>query len=41
VTGGVDTKWGAVRAQNGHPQPFKLNYVEIGNEDMFDKVGQL
>jgi alpha-N-arabinofuranosidase len=39
VTGGVDTKWGAVRAQNGHPQPFKLNYVEIGNEDMFDKSG--
>lgn len=39
VTGGVDTKWGAIRAQNGHPQPFKLNYVEIGNEDMFDKSG--
>ena len=39
VTGGSETKWGAVRAQNGHPQPFKLNYVEIGNEDMFDKSG--
>jgi alpha-N-arabinofuranosidase len=37
VTGGTDTKWGAVRAQNGHPAPFALNYVEIGNEDWFDK----
>jgi alpha-N-arabinofuranosidase len=37
VTGGTDTKWGASRAQNGHPEPFKLTYVEIGNEDWFDK----
>jgi alpha-L-arabinofuranosidase len=39
VTGSTDTKWGAIRAQNGHPQPFKLTYVEIGNEDWFDKSG--
>lgn len=38
VTGGSDTKWGAVRAENGHPQPFPLRYVEIGNEDFADKV---
>lgn len=37
VTGGTDTKWGAVRAQNGHPRPFPLTYVEIGNEDGFDR----
>jgi alpha-N-arabinofuranosidase len=37
VTGGLDTKWGKVRAENGHPEPFKLTYVEIGNEDNFDK----
>ena len=37
VTGGPDTKWGAVRVKNGHPAPFKLNYVEIGNEDWFDR----
>jgi len=36
VTGGLDTKWGKVRAENGHPKPFKLTYVEIGNEDNFD-----
>jgi alpha-N-arabinofuranosidase len=39
VTGTVDTKWGAIRAQNGHSEPFKLTYVEIGNEDNFDKSG--
>jgi len=38
VTGGPDTKWGAVRARNGHPAPFKLRYVEIGNEDNFDRA---
>lgn len=37
VTGGVNTKWGAVRAANGHPKPFPLQYVEIGNEDAFDR----
>ena len=33
VTGGTDTKWGAERAKDGHPAPFSLTYVEIGNED--------
>ncbi|WP_183580877.1 alpha-L-arabinofuranosidase C-terminal domain-containing protein [Mucilaginibacter sp. X5P1] len=39
VTGDVHTKWGAQRAKDGHPQPFKLTYIEIGNEDGFDKSG--
>lgn len=39
VTGPVTTKWGAQRAKDGHPEPFKLRYVEIGNEDWFDKSG--
>ena len=33
------TKWGARRAQDGHPKPFSLHYVEIGNEDFFDRSG--
>ena len=33
------TKWGALRALHGHPQPFPLRFVEIGNEDFFDKAG--
>ena len=39
VTGPVSSKWGALRAKAGHPQPFKLTYVEVGNEDWFDKSG--
>ncbi len=39
VTGSTNTKWGAVRAKNGHPEPFRLTYVEIGNEDFFDRSG--
>ncbi len=37
VTGGPNTKWGARRAKDGHPSPFKLRYVEVGNEDGFDQ----
>jgi alpha-L-arabinofuranosidase len=39
VTGAPTSKWGAMRAKAGHPAPFKLTYVEIGNEDFFDKSG--
>ena len=39
VTGDVTTKWGAERAKEGHLAPFPLTYVEIGNEDWFDKSG--
>jgi alpha-N-arabinofuranosidase len=31
--GDVSTTWGARRAKDGHPAPFKLTYVEIGNEE--------
>ncbi|KAK4109194.1 glycoside hydrolase family 51 protein [Canariomyces notabilis] len=27
------TKWGAVRAALGYPKPWRIRYVEIGNED--------
>ncbi|HWE87396.1 MAG TPA: alpha-L-arabinofuranosidase C-terminal domain-containing protein [Terracidiphilus sp.] len=39
VSGGADTKWGAERVKDGHAQPFALHYVEIGNEDWFDRSG--
>lgn len=32
------TKWGKIRAQNGHPKPFNLKYVGIGNEDLITDV---
>ena len=31
--GGTDTEWGARRAQMGHPAPFNLKYLGIGNEN--------
>jgi len=37
VTGDTKTYWGAKRAADGHPEPFKLHYIEIGNEDWFDR----
>ncbi|MDP9040128.1 MAG: alpha-L-arabinofuranosidase A [Acidobacteriota bacterium] len=37
VIGDASTTWGARRAKDGHPAPFPLRYVEIGNEDWFDK----
>ncbi|MCQ2159818.1 MAG: carbohydrate binding domain-containing protein [Bacteroidales bacterium] len=32
ANGSVDTKWGALRAEMGHPAPFNLKYLGIGNE---------
>ena len=39
ATGATTTKWGAVRAKLGHPTPFSVKYIEIGNEDWFDRSG--
>jgi alpha-L-arabinofuranosidase len=40
ITGdATTTKWGAQRAKDGHPAPFPLHYIEIGNEDWFDRSG--
>ena len=39
VSGPATTQWGAQRAKDGHPKPFPLHYVEIGNEDFFDRSG--
>jgi len=39
VTGDTTTKYGKERARDGHPAPFPLHYVEVGNEDGFDVSG--
>ncbi len=31
--GDVTSKWGKVRASLGHPEPFELKYIGIGNEN--------
>ena len=32
------TKWGKLRAEQGHPAPFNLKYIGIGNEDLISKT---
>jgi alpha-N-arabinofuranosidase len=39
ATGDTSTKWGGLRAKLGHPAPFPIKYVEIGNEDEYDRSG--
>jgi alpha-N-arabinofuranosidase len=39
VSGPADSEWGKRRAADGFPEPFPLHYVEIGNEDWFDRSG--
>lgn len=31
--GSKESKWGRLRASMGHPEPFKMTYLEIGNEN--------
>ena len=31
--GSKESKWGRLRASMGHPDPFKMTYLEIGNEN--------
>lgn len=38
ANGDVNTEWGAKRAEAGHPEPFNLKYIGIGNEDMITEV---
>ncbi|MCM4157300.1 alpha-L-arabinofuranosidase C-terminal domain-containing protein [Gramella sp. AN32] len=32
ANGSVDSEWGKIRAEMGHPEPFNLKYIGIGNE---------
>ena len=32
ANGGTDTKWGKLRAEMGHPAPFNMKFIGIGNE---------
>ena len=38
ANGDVKTKWGKLRAEAGHPKPFNLKYVGIGNEDLITDI---
>lgn len=34
ANGSADSEWGGVRAKLGHPEPFNLEYIGIGNEEV-------
>jgi signal transduction histidine kinase/DNA-binding response OmpR family regulator len=38
ANGDKSTTWGKLRAQAGHPEPFNLKYIGIGNEDLISEV---
>lgn len=38
ANGDAKSKWGKLRAEAGHPKPFNLKYVGIGNEDLISEV---
>ncbi|MCX5673706.1 MAG: carbohydrate binding domain-containing protein [Planctomycetota bacterium] len=33
ANGPADSRWGSLRAKAGHPAPFNMKYIEIGNEN--------
>lgn len=33
LLGDVKTEYGALRAKYGHQEPYKINFIEVGNED--------
>lgn len=38
ANGPADSQWGAVRAAAGHPEPFGLKYLGVGNEDAITPI---
>ena len=38
ANGPATSKWGKIRAQAGHPKPFNLKYIGIGNEDLITDI---
>jgi alpha-L-arabinofuranosidase len=38
ANGDATTKWGKKRAEAGHPKPFNLKYIGIGNEDLITDI---
>jgi len=36
--GSADSEWGRRRQADGHPQPFKIRYLELGNEEIVDEA---
>jgi alpha-N-arabinofuranosidase len=39
ANGGSDTKWGRLRAENGHPEPYRIKTWNVGNEEYRPPLG--
>jgi alpha-L-arabinofuranosidase len=38
TNGPVSSEWGSRRARDGHPEPYRLKYLELGNEEAVDEA---
>lgn len=38
ANGDINTIWGKKRAEAGHPEPFNLKYIGVGNEDLITDI---
>ncbi len=38
ANGPADSQWGKLRAEAGHPEPFNMKYLGIGNEDLISET---
>lgn len=36
IHGGPETNWGQKRIADGHPEPYQIEYIQIGNEESVD-----
>ena len=37
VNGPVTSRWGALRARHGHPEPYRLKYIQVDNERQLNR----
>jgi Alpha-L-arabinofuranosidase C-terminal domain/Domain of Unknown Function (DUF1080) len=38
LNGAPDSEWGKKRVDDGHPAPYRLKYIELGNEERVDEM---
>ncbi len=38
LNGAPDDEWGAKRVADGHPEPYRLKYIQLGNEERVDEA---
>jgi hypothetical protein len=38
LNGAPDSEWGAKRVADGHPEPYRLKYIQLGNEERVDET---